>query len=485
MPETIQIDLSHGISTVTPPPELSLLEGLISYRQKQFVMGGNGKITEQIEEFTLGEVDDYGHLVVATGLVPSVIDRLKAEGMDLKVNDHRHFGKRHAACQAVVSQSSSHEKHLLESAQRNPLGQIPVNSVIEMLARIDLICRYFPNARVLIPVAQKDFASLLYRQINETNPRLNVKRKRYRWPSKRPQHFIIPYASLESCVPSEWDIVLLPDALRAANNGFARAMGVFNGVPHRCYSFVFPKRLMSPPDIMRLEAMSGPTIYEITEPKSAVKVLWLRSSTAPRNTCDRRSLEWKRTTIWHNARRNEQIASVARAFAETNTSKLRGYGVRFQDGQPQFTNAVSPAIVILVDSEEHGQELLKRLKEWELVSKITYGPDRSASETMKQKILTTVCAASQGFEADVVINAAGGSGLGAFQNIVGEVAADEPGQVPALIVDFTDDYDDMTTHDTRNRSRGYGQLDWEQLNLPNKSSAGSRTRQQIRKQVIR
>lgn len=480
MPESIQIDLQHGISTVTPSSSLSQVKELLSYRQKQFVMSGNGTTKEQIQDFTLGEVDDFGYLVIPSGLVTSVIDRLKALGVDVEVNDHRRFGKRHAARQAVVSQSSD-ERHLLEAVQENPLGQIQVNSVNEMLTHIDLICRTFPNARVLIPVAQTAFAWLLHRHITETNPSLNVKRKRIGWPIKRPQRLIIPYASLETCVPNEWDIVLLPDAMRAVSNGFAKAMGVFNGVPLRCYSFVFPKRTMSPRDKIRLEAMSGPTIHEIADPKSAVEVLWLRSPTAPGHPYELRSLEWKRTTIWHNARRNEQIAAVARAFAESRTKKLREYGVRFQDRQPQFTNAASPAVVILIESEEHGKELLKRLKAWELVSGMTGGPERPASEIMKQKIVTTVRAASQGFEADVVINAAGGSGLAAFQNIVGEVAIDEHSQVPALIVDFSDNYDDMTIHDTRNRSQSYGRLGWEQLNLPIKSSAGSSTHQQIRK----
>jgi len=220
---------------------------------------------------------------------------------------------------------------------------------------------------------------------------------------------------------------------------------------------------------MRLEAMSGQVIYEIEPGRPAVEVLWLQSPQSQACGSGRRSLEWKRTGFWHNDRRNEYIASVARAFVEQSMKKLRKYGVRFQGDKPAYTNSDAPEVVLLVESIEHGRELLKQLDGWMLFDRAAGERSNTTEADPRGKIITATRAAMDGLEADVVIQAVGGAGIGVFQNTVAEPTT-SVSHVPALIVDFADSWDDMAAVDDRSRTRAYKRLGWEQYEFPARSS---------------
>ena len=119
-------------------------------------------------------------------------------------------------------------------------------------------------------------------------------------------------------------------------------------------------------------------------------------------------------------------------------------------------------MAIIVESLEAGRELLKRLDGWVLQG--LHSEDRSAvkSEEPNGKIITMTKAAGDGFSADVLINAAGGSGLGALQNFSVELET-QPDQPPTLIIEFADVNDRIAIEDARRRCKGYHQRGWEQL----------------------
>lgn len=474
----VRIDVFHGRSRLEPAPPEKLLEGVINYRQKTFQATDEGQIVEQVERCDLYAIDGK-RMVIPTGLVPAVVKRLKKSGKETVVKDHREFGPTHNTSQQVLSEADEDDRRLLQAVEQHPLGQIEMSGTAAMLQQIHLIYRYFPDASILIPVATSDSARYLWRELSRLAGG-GVGLKKGWWPRRPPRCLITTYPSLATCITDRWEIILLPYAEHATQNRFSGAMGVFVGSPCRCYSFVRPGQQMGRRSRIRLEAMSGQVIYDIEPGKPAVEVLWVQPPQQGTSGCERRSLEWKRTTYWHNTLRNQFIAEAAQAFAEKDVKRLRACGVRFQDGEPALANSETPKVVLLVESVEHGQELLKRLDGWALLDGAAV---RRNDSSVKGEIITATRAAACGLDADVVIQAVGGAGTGVFRNTVIErsAAADS---LPAIIVDFADSGDDMAAADVRTRYRAYKRLGWDQHGFPRRSSAERRRQPRFKQKGV-
>ncbi len=470
----VRIGVYHGTSLLDPAPDDSLLENVAGYTQKTFDLTKKGKIVERVAQCTLHDHDNRDRLVIPTGLVPAVADRLRQAGMEVIVNDRREFGPAHSISRKALDRSEGEDRRFLKAVEQHPLGQIEVRSTAAMIEMMHLIYQFLPAANILIPVATRKFAWYLWRELSRlAGP--GVRLKTGRWQRKQSRCLVMTYPSLTTCIPEHWHIILLPDAPQATQEKFSQAMGVFVGSPHRCYSFVRSGQDLGRRGRIRLEAMSGPVIYEAEPGRPAVEVLWIQPPQSPSSGCERRSLDWKKAAYWHNVRRNEYIATAACAFADVNIDELRKYGVRFRADKPLFTNSEAPEVVVLVESIEHGRELLKHLDGWMLSDRAAGERSNTAEAIPRGKIITAARAAADGFEADVVLQAAGGAGTGVFQNIVGETTT-YAGQMPALIVDFADSYDDLAALDARIRTQGYKRLGWEQSKFPSKSSTGRKKR---------
>src|SRR4051812_31254125 len=74
-------------------------------------------------------------------------------------------------------------------------------------------------------------------------------------------------------------------------------------------------------------------------------------------------LEWKRRALWYNERRNEVIAQAALALREQDMKKLRQLGVHVQS-EMLPRGRVGKKVVVLVESTEHGEALLRLLPGW-------------------------------------------------------------------------------------------------------------------------
>lgn len=477
---SVQIDVFHGRSRLEPAPDEKLLEGVINYTQKTFQATGEGQIAEQVEQCDLYEIDGK-RMGIPTGLVPAVVKRLKESGKQTVVKDHREFGPTHNTSQQVLSEADEDDRRLLQAVEQHPLGQIEVRGTSKMIEIMHLIRQFFPEANILIPVSTRKFAWYLWRELRGfagSGVRLN----RGSWPTKPPPCMVTTYMPLETCIPEHWDIILLPDAAHATHKLSSWAMGVFVGSPCRCYSFVRPGQQMGWRSRIRLEAMSGQVIFDIEPGKPAVEVLWVQPPQQGTSGCERRTLEWKRTAYWHNEVRNQLIAEAAQAFATKDVKKLRAYGVRFENGEPALANSEPPKVVLLVESVEHGQELLKRLDGWALLDSAAVRRNYPDSDA-KGEIITATRAAACGLDADVVIQAVGGAGTGVFRNTVIErsTAADN---LPTIIVDLADSGDDMAAADVRARYRTYQRLGWDQHGFPRRSSTGRRRQRGLKQKGV-
>ena len=145
---------------------------------------------------------------------------------------------------------------------------------------------------------------------------------------------------------------------------------------------------------------------------AGVRVLWLPTPECPAIDKDATALEFKRRAYWHNDRRNDYIAAVARAFDSMDAGKLRKYGVPFRDGQPAMRNAPKSIIMVLAASTEQGRELLKRLPGWKLFTAVRR-QRQQGGRSRPAAIVTETRAAKSTIDADVLIRAGGSAGTAA------------------------------------------------------------------------
>lgn len=459
--DAVQLDVYHGMSHVDVAHGDELIAPLIAkaveYGETQFELGGKLGYRERRVTVPICKVDKTDRMAVPTGLIPRVTSHLEQHGYTVDVNDHRKFGKRFTIDEDRLSRATGDDRRLLRAVQEHPLGQIEVRDTRDMIACMAMISQFFSMTRVLIPVAQRKFAWYIRQQLNELVLDFDVKVKRGTWPETQPKCMVTTWQPMNSLDARKVDVVLLPDPLRATQQKFSGVMAQFIGKPHRCYSFVRPGQHLGRRGSIRLEAMSGPVIYRVDPGRPPARVFWLETPSCPGTNHEQRCLEWKRKAYWQNNRRNEYVASVARAFAEMNTAKLRKYGVPFRGDRPAIPKAGRPEVVVLVESVEHGRELHRRLKDWELVDRVPGATVPDPYSDTKGSIVTTVKAAKDGFDGDVVIRATGSTGKGMFSRFPVTLNT-----APVLVVDFTDDCDSLAREDAKRRRREYELQGWDE-----------------------
>ncbi|MFZ8360722.1 hypothetical protein ACO1LX_20355, partial [Staphylococcus aureus] len=76
-------------------------------------------------------------------------------------------------------------------------------------------------------------------------------------------------------------------------------------------------------------------------------------------------LERKRRAIWHNDARNDLVTGVVQALLTRNRERLAEYGIDVgEEDFPEGKNGLK--VTVLVESTEHGKELLARLPTFEM-----------------------------------------------------------------------------------------------------------------------
>ncbi|QDU53095.1 hypothetical protein [Gimesia panareensis] len=476
MSQTGVVHVNHGISRLAPSIRRSLLKDIIEFPAKEFSSEGNGRIPVRSRDVRIWRECLSGQTIVLTGLIPAIVDRLEQSGVKVEVIEHRRFPAQHKLRQGLLKNSSGSEREFLLALKNNPIGQIEVNTRDEVVQRILEIAHTFPKAKILIRLSRIADADNLCNKLRLEDPELDasVKPSEY-WPAKPSRVLFTCGALIGGCDNKDWDIILLPDPAKAVKKGFFGSMRIFRNHPYRCYSFVLPSLSLCPPERLLLEAISGQVIYSKISHKSAVQVLWQKPPSAPVSGINERCLKWKQDNYWKNDRRNDYIAGIARAFVTDNHKKLKKYGVPFHQGKPHFTNSSSPQVVVLVESQAAGLELQKRLPGWELKCNGTGNDDNTQSDCPERLIITTTQAALNSIDADVLIYAAGGQGVGALRSTIGE-SETRPNQTTALIIELADGIDKIAVEDVRDRRRGYAERGWKQSGSGLPSTPGKHTK---------
>ena len=230
----------------------------------------------------------------------------------------------------------------------------------------------------------------------------------------------------------------------------------------RVYGFIEAGVRLGRREQIRLEGICGEVIYRRAPEHARVRVLWLASPKCVRISEDTTALVFKKKAYWHNARRNDFVAGVARAFVRQDHQKLRRYGVRFDGDEPILRHAPHPKLVVLAASTEQARELAKRLPDWEvLTASPNKSENRNAGGARPGKIITEMCAAEEGLDADVLIRAGGSSGKVCLKGLPPDLEQEERREL--IVMDFEDQFDLRAARDAGRRSREYELLGWEEI----------------------
>ncbi len=426
-----------------------LLEQILSYRAVTFEAGGELGYQRVVTQQTLSMHDHKGRLVIPAGLLPRCQGELAAHGYRVVIRDQRPVEKQFAVEDDAMEGVKDEERVVLEAVQAHPLGQIEVQSHTDTVRHVVTIVRHYRKARIVVAVPTKRAVGKWSYALRQTlRPIVGHQFSGSGMSDRR--CVVSTYPQLHAFPSTKGMILILVDPEKATREVGTAAVASTH-FP-RVYAFVPAKLNMDPQTQLRLEAMAGPVIHAVEEAKIGVQVVMIKM-TATKVAATKTALEWKRAAYWHNKNRNQNVASVAKAYAAKNVEalgNLLGAGVVKSE-----TGFYVNRVIVVVESTEHARQLLPLLPGWELIASIS---DKTADceleeiTTGQKLIVTQVAALRNSITADVVIRATGGSGQVPVQ-VFPIQGADKKRTV--VVVDFDDTSDARAVQYTTCRTREY------------------------------
>lgn len=448
-----QFAVHFGTSYLFPIPLDDGLESLIIYREHLFRPGGlTGVQSERdcLQVCELKERNGEQILQIPTGSVPRLVAGLQERGHVVTITDHRQFDEpeRFREDDAVVNADN---REFLRAVQRSLQGVIELRDTSEVIERMISICRFYSEARVLIPTVTKSERRMICREFRKQFG-AQVQTTPYRPTGLRPSERTILICSQRKVSHKEhWsrDVILIPEVSRLIGQDEFFPMRQFGCQRGKIFGFVPPNYPTSQRERVLSLAIFGDVIYRDGSEFREVRVAWLRSPDSPKPD-DSNSLAFKRSAYWHNDRRNDFITAVAKAYATADQQKLRKRRLPFPVTPKIFESYRDPLVVILVESTEHGRELAKRLPNWQFTSAYERS---SVGEKSPGFIITMTAVREYRFPADVVIHASGGTGECRLPGFPAKLPYSE--EPPAVLVDFIDQGHPKTRQQTESRANGY------------------------------
>jgi hypothetical protein len=468
----VLVQVSNQIARVVPGAVERLLATELTYIDTSFAPGGPLGYRRQSERVRLVRRDADGALWVPAGLAHLVVAKLEAAGCCVRVEHYYTLDERARPSAAILEAATGPDRDLLAAVVREPRGLIQARGVADVVRRVALLCRLFPDARVMIALnGSREKLRRLRRRLQQAGAgRVDVL-GHYGWPW-RDGRLLCSLADLGASGKArhrDFDVVILPEALQVLAPEHSEAMLRLHH--HRVYGFVPVHASVSGRARLKLQALVGPLIHRAADPRgdpAEVVVHWCQPPWAP-PAGDVTALERKRAAYWGNAGRNDLIATVARAFSACDEQALWGCGLLLADdgGTPPTSR---PAVTVLVESTEHARELLRLLPGWEVLDAVPTPPGARPAFPKDpfrlrplDKVIVTVLAAARlvTLDTDVLVRAGPECPL--------ELAGFPPrsaGPRRVLLVDVADDGDGLARAAVGRRLRDYAARGWASTGAP-------------------
>lgn len=390
-------------------PPVYALKAELTYELAKFSPGGPNGFTATSDEHSLHDFDFRNRLIIPTGLVTRIIERLRLLGYAPIVIDRREFTPRQCPDPDVLAQASGADRRFLQAVADNFMGQIEVRSVPQSVRRTVQICRLFHSARIVLAVATRQRARGL-RHLLQDQLKFSIGLACAGTCAKRRRITVTTFTYAASVDPREIDLVVLSDASEAGGQLAKWMLGGVSGYSPRIYAFARPNQPLGAAERLCLEAMAGQVVYCLGEPAREVRGL-ICPSTFSRAVTGADGLERKRRGIWHNRGRNALIARVARAFAVRDLLAVGKIGITLDSAASLLSHLPDLRVAVLVENTEHARELKKHLRGWDLLSLMPN--DQQASNDSeahpesqpRREIITLSYASRHRIDADVLIRA--------------------------------------------------------------------------------
>lgn len=374
--------------------------------------------------------DRDGRLVVPVGLVAAVERELTGAKYQVTV-EHRGSASVVTADPAVLAAANGDDRRFLTAAA-NTSGLVELDHGHQLLTRVAQLLDLFPAARVLVLVSDRvklgGYVAALEEHLDAPVGRITRTRR-----IESPRCLVATYETVSLYRPAGPVVLAVPEAGRDPA-GACRAVACATGVG-RVFAFAHDLRHFAADEVLMTAAVAGEVIRSapVTSAPARVFVLPAPAITVP--TTDS-PLAHKRAAYWHNAVRNRLVADVARAVLANDMTALTALGFPISNGILPHTTSL-PRVLVLVESPEHGRELMTLLPGWPLLTTAT--ADTVASGLAPGIIATVPYVASHAVPPDVVVRATGGYGPLTVTGFPWPATFDQA--TPAVI-----DFDDGTYH---------------------------------------
>jgi hypothetical protein len=460
IPVTIEID---GPFATIDPPCADVIGDLLTYWESVCQPGGPLGYRLERRRAVLGGPDENGCLVTLAGLVPRIVAHLEAAGHHVEVRHVTAQDERLVPDRQLLGTAQDEDRAYLDALTANYRGQVVYHSDRQLGHLLGLACRAYPAARVLVVARNRRQVRSLLRQVrHRLKGGVSAGVGRGHDPGAR-----LLLITMQQFRPAMGDpdfrgVVLLVDADRIVTASVSeQALGRIGH--RRVYGFVRPDLRLSEREGLELEGVCGPVAYEAPGPSGRavdVRVVVAEPPWTPGPSADS-VLQCKRRAVWHNRGRNEAVATLATSLAAGREEDLCHRGLLRPDVQLPKPSIVGRHVVILVESTEHGREMIQLLPDWRLFA----APTAAAGELLPESglpaksIVTLVAASTLGqLPADVLIWAGGGEGS---LDLPGFPPSSGTGRHEVVVVDFADDGDKAAERATQSRLRAYARLGWE------------------------
>jgi hypothetical protein len=466
----VLITVGHQLARVTPSTAAGLLADELACTATQYSAGGPLGYQRQTRRLLLVRPDDEGGLLVPTGLVDVVRRRLIQAGFQVRVDDRRCFEARLTPCQEALDAAHPADRGLLRAVVQEPRMLIEAGGRTDLVRKMALICKLFPQARVLLALnAGRRQLRALRRSLRDAGAPFHGVAD-YPW-SFEGGRLAASLADFDLHNGVDFDLVLFADALQALGPAHDEA---FVRLGHqRVYGFVAPGLPLSAGSRLRLLERFGPFVYPAPDPRgaeAAVSVYWLEPSwVSP--VGDVGALQRKRRAFWHNGLRNDDIAAVARALRDRDDRFVAERGLLLaEDDCTSYPGRAGRTVAVLVESTQHGRELLRRLPGWALRDAVPVPPgcrprllDPLEWGLFDQTIITyAVAARERVLDVDVLV-CAGPEWPPALAGFLPRSL--RPGR-RVLLVDLADDVDGAARAAVRRRLRDHAARGWASRGAP-------------------
>jgi hypothetical protein len=466
------VEVSNQVARVVPGELEGLLAPELSFTATHFVPGGPLGYRRRNEPVRLFRRGADGALYVPAGLAPLVVAKLEAAGHRVRVELRCRLDERARPSASVLNAATGPDRDFLAAAAREPRGVVEARGVAEVARLVALLCRLFPDARVLIALNGSRQKLLRFRRrLQQAGAGRVDALGHYGWPWEGGR-LVCALADLDASGQArhrDFDVVVLPEALQALAPEHTEALLRLHR--HRVYGFVPLNAAVSGRARLKLQALVGPLIRRVPDPRGApaeVVVHWCRPPWAP-PAGGVTALQRKRSAYWHNARRNDFVAAVARAFSECDEKALWGCGLLLADGGG-ITLTGRPAVTALAESSEHARELLRRLPGWEVLDAVPTPPGARPAfprgpfklRPLDRTVVTALAAARlAAVDTDVLLRAGPECPLA-----LAGFPPRSAGPRRALLADVADDCDGLARAAVGRRLRDYAARGWASAGAP-------------------